>query len=69
MVKITLITLMSAGIIGTGAHAISPQQVELAAGNLHLTASPAGLETDVKSDPEYAVKLRLKSGRYIAVRF
>lgn len=69
MIKITLVTLMSAGIIGTGAQTLSPQDLELAAGNVSVTVSGEGFETAVNTKPEYAIRLSLKSGRSVALRF
>jgi len=69
MIKIALLTLISAGLIGTGAHTLSPQELELAAGSVSVTASSDGFETVVNTQPEYAIRLSLKSGRSIALRF
>ena len=69
MIKIALVTLMSAGIIGTSAQTLSPQELELAAGSVSVTVSSEGFETVVNTQPEYAIRLSLKSGRSVALRF
>jgi|GEM_PF-2453049 len=69
MIKITLLTLMSAGLIGTGAQTLSPQELELAAGNVSVMASSEGFETVMNTKPEYAIRISLKSGRSVALQF
>lgn len=69
MIKIALLTFMSVGLIGTGAHTISPQELELAAGSVSVTVSGDGFETVVNTKPDYAIRLSLQSGRSVALRF
>lgn len=69
MIKTALVTLMGAGIIGTGSQTLSPQDLELAAGSVSVTLSAEGFETVVNTKPEYAIRLSMKSGRSVALRF
>ena len=68
MLKATLITLMSAGAIGTGAHTFSPKGVEITAGSIIIDVSQTGLELDVAAQPDFAVTVKSHEDRQLTIR-
>lgn len=69
MIKITLATLISAGVIGTGAHTFTPQSLNVTAGAVVFEAGNQGLKVDVAPTPDFAVSLTTKGDRTFTVRF
>ncbi len=69
MIKVALITLASAGALGTGTQAISPSAIELNAGTVTLSAGTDGVKTKIAEKADYALRITTKSGRVIAIRF
>ncbi len=69
MIKITLITLISAGVIGTGAQTLTPQTLDIAAGAMVVQLSSDGVNIDAAASPDFAVTLTTKGNRAFTVRF
>lgn len=69
MIKITLISLIGVGGLGLNADSIVPQSVELNAGAIVISADAEGITTDVSSESDFAVRVKMKKGRVIAIRF
>ncbi|NNE56904.1 MAG: hypothetical protein HKN36_02250 [Hellea sp.] len=69
MIKSTLIILASAGVIGTGSHAVGPQAFEISAGNVAYHISADGVETIASEAPQFGVSFITKGDRRITFRF
>lgn len=69
MIKITLATLLGAGVIGTGAQTLTPQSLEIAAGSVVFELGSNGLNIDAAIHPDFAVTLTTKGERAFTVRF
>jgi len=72
MIKIILISLVAVSGIGTSAMAVDtlkPASIELTAGTLMFSLEKDGVFTEVVEKPEYAIRLKTKKDRVIAIRF
>lgn len=69
MIKTTLITLIGAGVVGTGAQTFTPQSLNVTAGHLQLEVGAEGLNVDVTAKPDFAVTLETTGDRHFTVRF
>ena len=69
MIKLAIISLIGVGGLGLNADAITPKSVELNAGAIVISADHEGITTDVTSESDFAIKLNMKKGRVIAIRF
>lgn len=69
MIKITLATLLGAGLIGTGAQTFTPQSLDIAAGSVVFELSGQGLKVNAAARPDFAVTLTTKGDRAFTVRF
>jgi len=69
MIKSTLIVLASAGVIGTGSHAVGPQAFEISAGNVAYHISAEGVETVASESPEFGVSFITKGDKRITFKF
>ena len=68
MFKITLITLISAGVVGTSAHTISPEAVELNTGPVMLEMGVDGFIVKASEKPDFAISLRTKNHQKFSIR-
>ncbi|MDB2439798.1 hypothetical protein N9W89_13880 [Hellea sp.] len=69
MIKVAIISLIGVGGLGLNADAITPKSVELNAGAIVISADAQGITTDVSEESDFAIKLNMKEGRVIAIRF
>jgi hypothetical protein len=69
MIKITLISLIGVGGLGLNTDSIIPNSVELNAGAIVISADAEGITTDVSTESDFAVRVKMKKGRVIAIRF
>ena len=69
MIKVTLISLMGVGGLGLNADHLAPKSVELTAGAIVISADAKGITTDISSESDFAIKLNMKKGRVVAIRF
>lgn len=69
MIKVTLISLIGVGGLGLNTDAITPKSVELNAGAIVISADGEGITTDVSKEADFAVKIKTKNDRVIAIRF
>ena len=69
MIKATLITLISAGVLGTGAQTFTPQSLNVTAGHLQVEIGAQGLNVDVTAKPDFAVTSQATGEREFTVRF
>ena len=69
MVKVTLISLVGFGGLGLNADHLAPKSVELNAGAIVISADGKGIKTDISEESDFAIKLNMKKGRVIAIRF
>ena len=69
MIKVAIISLIGVGGLGLNADAITPKSVELNAGAIVISADAEGITTDVSSESDFAIKVNMKKGRVIAIRF
>lgn len=68
MIKLALISIVGAGVVGTGAHTLTPQTLEIAAGSVVFELGADGLEIDAAIRPDFAVTLTTKGDRAFTVR-
>ena len=68
MIKAITITLISAGVIGTGAHTFQPEALELTTGSALLEMSAKGLIIKTTDNPDFAISFRLKDERRLSFR-
>jgi len=59
MIKVTLINVDS----------VTPKSVELNAGAIVISADAEGIKTDISDESDFAIKINMKKGRVIAIRF
>ena len=69
MIKVTLISLIGVGGLGLNAEYLTPKSVELNAGAIVISADHEGITTDINDESDFAIKLNMKKGRVIAIRF
>ena len=69
MIKVTLISLIGVGGLGLNADTVTPKSVELNAGAIVISADGDGISTDVSSDSDFAIRIKTKNDRVIAIRF
>jgi hypothetical protein len=69
MLKVALITLISAGTLGTGVATFTPQNFIVTAGSVNLDVSAQGVHMNVVQEPEFSVTLTTKGEREFTVRF
>jgi len=69
MIKVAIISLIGVGGLGLNTDAITPKSVELNAGAIVISADAEGITTDVCAESDFAIKLNMKEGRVIAIRF
>ena len=69
MIKVAIISIIGVGGLGLNADAITPKSVELNAGAIVISADAQGITTDVSEESDFAIKLNMKEGRIIAIRF
>ena len=69
MIKLAIISLIGVGGLGLNADAITPKSVELNAGAIVISADHEGITTDINDESDFAIKLNMKKGRVIAIRF
>ena len=69
MIKVTLISLIGIGGLGLNADHLTPKSVELNAGAIVISADSEGITTDVSDESDFAIKINMKKGRVIAIRF
>jgi len=68
MFKAITLTLVGAGVIGTGAQTITPQKLEISAGIMVVEIGADGLNMDVSSTSEFGVTLTTKGERNFTIR-
>ena len=68
MIKALTLTLVGAGVIGTGAQTMTPQKLEISAGVMVLEVGTSGLTMDVAETPEFGVTLTAKGDRQFTLR-
>lgn len=72
MIKTTLISLVALSGVGTSAMAVDtvkPKTIELTAATLMFSLDETGFSTKVVEKSDYALRLKTKKGRVIAIRF
>jgi hypothetical protein len=69
MIKVTLISLIGVGGLGLNADYLTPKSIELNAGAIVISADGEGVHTDITQETDFAIKLKTKKGRVIAIRF
>ena len=69
MIKVTLISLIGVGGLGLNADHLTPKSIELNAGAIVICADGEGIKTDISESSDFAIKLKTKNGRVIAIRF
>jgi hypothetical protein len=69
MIKVTLISLIGVGGLGLNADYLTPKSIELNAGAIVISADGEGIKTDISESSDFAIKLKTKNGRVIAIRF
>ena len=68
MIKALTLTLIGAGVVGTGAQTITPEKLEISAGGMVLEIGTAGLEMDVAETPEFGITLTANGDRQFTLR-
>lgn len=69
MIKVSLITIIGVGGLGLNAEHLTPKSIELNAGAIVISADAEGVKTDISNESDFAIKLNMKKGRVIAIRF
>lgn len=72
MIKATLITLAALGSFGTSAmtvDAVKPAGLEISAGTVMFSFDKDGITTEIAQKSDYALRIKTKKGRVIAIRF
>ena len=69
MIKITLATLIGAGLIGTGAQTFTPTSLDVTAGSVKIELASQGFKIDAADAPDFAVTLKTKGARTFTLRF
>lgn len=69
MIKVTLISLIAVGGLGLNADVATLKSVELNAGAIVISADAEGIKTDISEESDFTIKLNMKKGRVIAIRF
>lgn len=69
MIKITLATLIGAGVIGTGAQTFTPQELNIAAGIVVFQVAGDGVHLNVADAADFSVTLTTKGQKAFTVRF
>ena len=69
MIKVTLISLIGVGGLGLNAEHVTPKSIELNAGAIAISADGEGFHTAVTTETDFTIKLNMKKGRVIAIRF
>ena len=69
MIKVTLISLIGLGGFSLNTDHITPKSTELNAGAIVISADGEGITTDVSDESDFAIKINMKKGRVIAIRF
>jgi hypothetical protein len=69
MIKVTLISLIGVGGLGLNADYLTPKSIELNAGAIVISADGEGIKTDISESSDFAIKLKTKNDRVIAIRF
>ena len=68
MFKAIILTLIGAGVIGTGAQTLTPQKLEISAGVMVVEFGAEGLNMDVSTSSEFGVTLITKGDRNFTIR-
>ena len=68
MFKAITLTLVGAGVIGTGAQTMTPQKLEISAGMMVVELGANGLNLDVANSSEFGVTLTTKGERHFTIR-
>ena len=68
MFKAIIITLIGAGVIGTGAQTFTPEKLEISAGMMVLEIGSDGLNMNVSDSSEFGVTLTTKGARNFMIR-
>lgn len=69
MIKVAIISLIGVGGLGLNAQTVTPKSIELNAGAIVLSADAEGIKTDVSNESNFAVRIKTKNDRVIAIRF
>jgi len=72
MIKTTVISIIALAGVGTSAataEKVKPNTIEITAGTLVFSFDEDGLSTQVIKKSDYAVRIKTKKGRVIAIRF
>lgn len=69
MIKMTLATLIGAGLIGTGAQTLTPKALDVTAGSVKIELAGQGFKIDTAATPDFAVTLKTKGERTFTLRF
>lgn len=69
MIKVTLISIIALGGLGLNAEHVTPKSVELNAGAIIISMDGEGIATDIGETSDFAIKINMKKGRVIAIRF
>ncbi len=69
MIKVAIISLIGVGGLGLNAETVTPKSIELNAGAIVLSADAEGIKTDVSNESNFAVRIKTKNDRIIAIRF
>lgn len=68
MLKAITITLISAGVLGTGAHNLAPQSLNITAGSTQVIISADGVKTQTTDKPDVAFTLVKKDGHGFTIK-
>jgi len=55
--------------LGLNVDSVTPKSVELNAGAIVISADAEGIKTDISDESDFAIKINMKKGRVIAIRF
>lgn len=68
MIKALTITLIGAGVIGTGAQTVTPQTVEISAGVIAMEFGGEGFNVSVNETAEFGVTVSTANDRQFTIR-
>jgi len=69
MIKTAIITLVGAGVLGTGAQTFTPQSLHMTAGAIVIGLDADGFQVESAENPDFAVTLKTKGERQFSLHF
>ena len=69
MIKTITLSVIGAGLVGTGAQTFTPQALQLTAGSISIEAGVQGVNINTVNQLDFSITIKAKDERAFTIRF